>query len=272
MNLDQTVQELQKILAEEQQAGRINSLEALHRSKVNRRVINERWHAIQSELKSLRTAIDELPEMPVESEIQWAQAVRVMPNLVFLEVDTTGLDAGRDEITRIVVLDGTGTLVDDILINPERSISEEASQASGLRNADVSHAPVLREVWERIQKALRGRYVVSFSWRFDTEHLNTSAQRHQLPPLLLIGDDLQRHCTQYYHREYSLSLETLCDRIGHSLPRKPRQDAQDRALGQYHLLQALAAAVSDVRPPAPNISATNTDDTDALGDLDDHPF
>lgn len=271
--IDHTIGKLKRALAQEQEAGRINTLSALHVSKMRRHSIQEQWNAIQAELKPLKDAMDALPALPVESEIQWAQTLTAMENLIFLEIDTTGLDA-PDEMTRIVVFNGAGKLVEDILIKPMRPISEAASKASGLRNEDLEHAFPLPLTWQRIRDALYGRYTISFSLKFDSDQLNKAAQRYDLSPILLIGDDLQNHCTQYYHREYYLSLEGLCERIGHPLPAKPHQTALDRARGQYDLLQALANAVTDVRSPRQEVPAPVEElgDTDALGDLDDRPF
>ena len=132
----------------------------------------------------------------------------------------------------------------------------------------------IEEAWERIQAALSGRYIVSYSQGWDVQQLKTIAARHTLEPVMVIGDDLQRHTFLYYHREYNLTLAGICERIGHPLPEYPNQTGLDRAKGQVHVLTAMADAVTDVRPAT--TSETNTAeidlDTDALGDLDTHPF
>src|SRR6266496_3177626 len=111
--IDQTIERLQGLLSAEQEVGRINDLQTLQASKVRRQAIKKYWDSIQAQIQPLKAAMDTLPELPIESEIQWAQAVKVMRNLVFLEVDTTGLDAHHDEITRVVVVDWANTLVLD---------------------------------------------------------------------------------------------------------------------------------------------------------------
>ncbi len=131
------------------------------------------------------------------------------------------------------------------------------------------------EAWQRIQAALRGRYIISYSQPWDVQQLNTTAQRHKLEPVILLGDDLQRHSTLYYHREYSLTLAGICERIGHPLPEHPHQTSLDRAKGQVNFLIAMANAVNDMRPTKTRKASGEVDtnsDTDELEDVDSHPF
>ena len=96
---------------------------------------------------------------------------------------------------------------------------------------------------------------------------------HHLAPIVIVGDDLQRHVTQYYNREYYLTLADVCERIGHPLE---SNSAMHRATGQIIFLKAMAEGITDVRPPKPVVSSTaptaNTTNGDGLGDLNEHPF
>jgi DNA polymerase III epsilon subunit-like protein len=276
-SIDQTIEKLQGVLSVEREQTHINGLDAITASKLRRAEIKEYMGVIEAELQPIRQAIKDLPALPVEEQIQWAQAIsamRISDGVRFLEIDTTGL-SNQDGIVRVAMVNlSGGVMYDDILIKPSRPISREASAANGLTDDDVKDAPSLPEVWERIQSGLYGRYVISFNQKFDVEKLNEAAARHQLPPILIIGDDLQRHCTQYYHKEYYLTLEAMCERIGHPIQGK---SAVDRAIEQYHLLLAMANGITDVRPPRPaaptasSSAASNLGD-DGLEDLDAHPF
>ena len=272
MSIDHKVELLHSIVEAEREAGRVNSLADLTGHKVRRTTITALWAQVQQQLIQLKNEIDGLPDAPPDEQISWAQAVAAMPNLRFLEIDTTGLDA-EDEICRFTLVDGFGQIVYDSHIRPtSRLLTKEASRINGIQISDLEQAPTLSEVWEDVQDALLGIYVVSFNLEWDLKQLSQAARRYQLAPLAVVGDCLQRRATQYYHREYYLSLAELCARAGHPLPDPPAQTSIDRAWGQYHFLQAMASAITDVRPPKPPAAASVITDDDDPDDLDSHPF
>jgi hypothetical protein len=277
--MDQSISIIREIMRSERAAGRCNNLDDLAGRKMQRDIITKLWTEIQAELKQLKTDIDSLSFLPPYEQIAWAQTIIAMPNLRFLEIDTTGLDK-EDEICRLTLVDGIGRLTDDFLIRPKhRQLTDEASYKNGLKADDLAHIPLLSFVWSDIADSLRGKYILSYNQDWDRERLKDAAIRNNLAPLAIVGECLQRRATQYYHKEYSLSLDKLCARVGHPLPEPPAQSSIDRAIGQYHFLQGMASGVTDVQPPksshkeqAVAISSPSIDDTDALGDLDAHPF
>jgi DNA polymerase III epsilon subunit-like protein len=278
--MDQSISIIKEILSAEREAGRCNSLDDLVSRKLQRDIITKLWTELQKELTQLKTDIDSLPFLPLYEQIAWAQTVLAMPALRFLEIDTTGLER-VDEICRISLVDGIGRVTDDFFIHPaHRQLSNEASHKNGLKAADLEHAPLLSDVWGEIAGALHGTYVLSINQDWDRERLKEAAERNALPTICLVGECLQRRATQYYNKEYYLSLDKLCARVGHPLPEPPAQTSIDRAVGQYHFLKAMAQGVTDVQPPKPpqaqqaptSVYDNTIDDTDALGDLDDHPF
>jgi len=65
---------------------------------------------------------------------------------VALDLETTGLDANRDRIIEIGAVRFTNERIVDhftTLINPERPIPLRVQQLTGIRDADVAHAPTL---------------------------------------------------------------------------------------------------------------------------------
>ncbi len=279
MSIEQTLAKLQGVLAAEREQNHVNSIADLQGHKLRRSAIALYWNDIQSELKPIQVAINALPALPPDGEIAWAQSILAMENLVFLEIDTTGLEP-QDEIVRFTLINSKGDILEDIFIQPTTStLSPHVSQINGLQNADLEHALTLHETWDRLRAALHGKYVLSFGQEWDLKQLKNAADRFCLSEIVVVGDDIQRHCTRYYHKEYYLSLAQLCERIGHPLPEAPHQNSLDRARGQYHVLQALANAVTDVRPAkAPTATDTSREAPvgppidDGLGDLDEHPF
>jgi DNA polymerase III epsilon subunit-like protein len=273
-SIDTTLDIIKQTISREQEAGRVNSLEGLAESQRRRAELARYWQTIQAELAPIGQAIKDLPALPPQDQIQWAQAIyamRITDAVRFLEVDTTGLGEDSD-IIRVTLVNLSGGLFDDILIKPSCPIPPEASAANGLYDADVANAPSLPDVWERrILRGLAGRYIISFNQKWDIEQLEKAARRYHLPPVTIIGDDLQRRARAYYHNEYYLTLEAVCERVGHPISSK---SAVDRARGQYYILLAMANGVTDVRPPRSTTPASSASEPggDGLGDLDEHPF
>ena len=278
ISLDQTLEKLRGVLSAELEQPRVNGLTEIVGHKLRRTAIKQYMADIDAGLDSIRRALTGLPSLPDEREIQWAQAIMAMEahdSVRFLEIDTTGL-TDQDEIVRVTLMDITGTLQDDLFFKPSRPLSAEASAANGLTDEMLHYAPDIQDMWEIIRARIYGHYILSFSQAFDIKKLNEAAARHHLAPIVIVGDDLQRHVTQYYNREYYLTLADVCERIGHPLE---SNSAVDRATGQYHIVRAMAEGITDVRPPRSTTSSstapatsTTTNDDEVLGSLDEHPF
>jgi DNA polymerase III epsilon subunit-like protein len=272
---DQMLTRLRALCEREREAGRINGLSAFASAQRRRQQIPLLWQRLEQELQQVKQAIHALPSLPDDTEIRWAQSVLAMNDLAFMEIDTTGLDE-EDEMTRFTLLDASGQLIVDLLIKPEtRPLSPAASVASGITPEQLARGLSIEDAWERIQGALSGRYVVSFSQDWDMQQLDKTARRHRLEPVLVIGACLQRHATRYYHGEYYLKLEELCARAGAPLPERPHQTSLDRARGQRAVLHALAHAITDLRTPLestkPASKETADEEFDPFLDEDDLP-
>jgi hypothetical protein len=271
MSIDLQVKNLRQLLEQEQALERINSLDTLAESTCRRGVIQHTWQTIQAELQPLQKEIGSLPDLPDRDQIAWAQALLTMPNLAFMEIDTTGLNE-EDEIIRFTLVTASEQVLEDIFIKPTTAqVTMEASRINGITTEQLLQNGLdSEEAWARIQSAIMGRYIVSFNQRWDLEQLSRTATRHHLKPIVVIGEDLRAHCTKYYNREYYLTLTGLCERVGRPLPDYPEQTAVDRAKGQVFLTWAMAQAITDVRPPKPQeleVPTTDQDDTE-----DEHPF
>lgn len=171
------------------------------------------------------------------------------PQLAFLEIDTTGLER-TDEIVRFTLIDAKGQVLEDCLIKPAtRELGSQVSAINGITPEQLRDALPMTRAWERIQRALRGRTMLSFGLGWDLEQLHRAARLHRLTPIQDQGECLQLHAARYYHREYGLKLAELCARVGTPLPAYPKQTSLDRARGQLAVLQGFAQAITDVRPP-----------------------
>jgi DNA polymerase III epsilon subunit-like protein len=194
---------------------------------------------------------DMLAHLPRALLVSWAQTVLAFPNLAFLEVDTDGLSTEAD-LLRITLIDRSGALLFDQLIQPRRPLTSKIVQLTGLTPEHLVTAPRLADVWKAVQQALAGRYLLSFNLAFDEQQLAANARRHNLPPLTLIGECLMLRAQEYYAEASYPRLSALCERLGFPLPEHPEQDALHRARAQLHLLETMAQGTTSLTPsPVP---------------------
>ena len=91
--------------------------------------------------------------------------------LVFLDLETTGINIASDRIVEIALLKihPDGSEEEKVMrINPEMPIPEKASRIHGITDEDVRDAPVFREVAKTLARFLEGCDLAGFnSNRFD---------------------------------------------------------------------------------------------------------
>lgn len=107
-------------------------------------------------------------------------------NLVFFDVETTGLDTGEDRVVEVgfarfektKLVDTWGTLV-----YPERMIPEEATSVHGISQMDVATAPPFIAVVNNALRISRNAYPAAYNASFDSEFWALELARAVLPPL-----------------------------------------------------------------------------------------
>ena len=91
--------------------------------------------------------------------------------VVFLDLETTGIDIVKDRIVEIALLKvSTDGNEEELIkrINPQMPISEEATRVHGITNEDVAHEPTFKEVAKNLARFLEGCDLAGFnSNRFD---------------------------------------------------------------------------------------------------------
>ena len=155
-----------------------------------------------------------------------------LPDMVFLDLETTGGTPLHDRITEIALVRvENGEIVDrwQTLVNPQVSISPFISQLTGITNEMVKDAPVFEEVAPILYNYLEGMLMAAQNVRFDHGFLKAEYKR--------IGATLRQRvlCTVKLSRrlfpEYkSHSLDSIINR--HGLTTKARH----RAMGDVQLM------------------------------------
>src|SRR5690348_7422343 len=113
---------LSDLLAQEQGLGPVRHLDDLQARLQRRGTIARQIQQWEEALRQAQRQYRVLPSLPPLKVIHWAQAVRAMPNLVFLEVDTTGLQEDA-EIVRVSVLNIREETLLDCLVTPSQPLS-----------------------------------------------------------------------------------------------------------------------------------------------------
>lgn len=106
-----------------------------------------------------------------------------MNDFVVIDTETTGLDVETDEILEIAIIDGSGDVILNTLVDPiAKSAWPDAQRIHGISPADVESSPTLEDLRSDILEAVRGKLVVIYNAEFDSGmlsgFLDTAADIH----------------------------------------------------------------------------------------------
>ena len=255
------------LLSTEEAAPPVSRLADWETQQVRRAALTEHIQQLELAVAQVQRRLTTLPTLARPEQVLWAQALIAFPNLAFLEVDTDGLYADAD-ILRIALVDQSGAVRYDQVVQPRRPLSPHMAHLTGITAEMVASAPTLAEVWRspQFRAAFIGRYTLSFNLAFDSGKLSESAVRYGLPELPLVGDCLMLRAQEYFGASHYPKLADLCERLGAPLPPHPQQDALDRARGQVHLLRMMAQGITHVSTTPHAKPVAERMDTDPSGD------
>ncbi|HKM18269.1 MAG TPA: 3'-5' exonuclease [Limnochordia bacterium] len=109
-----------------------------------------------------------------------------METLVFLDVETTGLNGYRDRVVEIYMLkvSDSGNVEEyHTMINPERAIPKEITSLTGITDDDVRHAPREQDAACAIREFIGEAIVVAHNLDFDRRFLVSMFKRNNCRPL-----------------------------------------------------------------------------------------
>ncbi len=166
---------------------------------------------------------------------------------VYLDTETTGMGK-HDTVIEIAVLDDDGSTLVDTLVQPRGPIPEESIRIHGITDNAVNDAPTWPDVWEDIERSLRGRTVAIYNVEFDLRMMKQTHTQHwmkwELPPGTKLVDVMELY--SQYHGQWDpirkgfryLSLAQAGKQSGIPLPNTHR--AKDDCLLTRALLHYLA--------------------------------
>ncbi len=108
-----------------------------------------------------------------------------MESIIALDIETTGLSPENDAITEIGAVRFSGRRVEaewNTLVNPGRRIPPEITQLTGITDAMVRGAPVIRDVLEDLDYFVGDAPILGHNVRFDLSFLRKQGVfRHNEP-------------------------------------------------------------------------------------------
>ncbi|NLM39640.1 MAG: 3'-5' exonuclease [Firmicutes bacterium] len=113
-------------------------------------------------------------------------------SLVFVDVETTGLNPIADRVIEIFMLKlwSSGEVEEyGTLINPGRPLPEIITEITGLTDEDLADSPSEADVAQNIRDFIGNGTLVAHNLQFDRRFLNAMFQRTKQPPLSDSGID-----------------------------------------------------------------------------------
>jgi DNA polymerase-3 subunit epsilon len=167
--------------------------------------------------------------------------------LVFLDVETTGMNPVYDRITEIGLIEvepGSRTVEWSTLVNPGMRIPPTIQTITGITDAMVALAPAFGEIAAPLLARLEGKLLVAHNARFDYGFLRNEFRRagHRYASRVLCTVKLSR---KLYPQESRHNLDALMARHGVECEARHRALGDARAI--WRLLQMWERAVEPAR-------------------------
>ncbi|SNT16244.1 DNA polymerase-3 subunit epsilon [Noviherbaspirillum humi] len=99
--------------------------------------------------------------------------------LLFIDLETTGVNPATDVITEIGIVEVSATGVErwSTLVNPERPLPLPVQRLTGISDAMVRHAPAFADVAPELLRRLEGALLIAHNARFDYGFLRHAFRR-----------------------------------------------------------------------------------------------
>jgi DNA polymerase III subunit epsilon len=110
------------------------------------------------------------PEIDVYRPYDWRRWARVWlkasQDRILIDVETTGVSF-KHALTEVAVIDLTGEVLFDTLINPEQPIPAEVVAKTGITDAMVAGQPTFADICDELMAILTTRGTLAYNIRFD---------------------------------------------------------------------------------------------------------
>ncbi|MGC8976711.1 MAG: exonuclease domain-containing protein [Candidatus Ratteibacteria bacterium] len=140
-----------------------------------------------------------------------------IPEIVALDIETTGLDPEKDRICEIALLKVKENKIDKkfiTLINPEVEIPEDVSKINRIRDIDIENAPKFKEKIEEIERFINKKILLCHNANFDILFIKKEFEKagYKFPEVRIIDTYLmakkffsfKKNSLQYLSKFYKL--------------------------------------------------------------------
>ena len=144
--------------------------------------------------------------------IAWAQSIVSQPFLL-LDTETTGLHPSWDRIVEIAVVDETGAILLNTLINPDKHIPAEVIGIHGITNEMVRGKPRFTDILPELEDILAGKPIVIYNVGFDRPFLargGVKVEKHEFHCAMLMYSQFFGNWSDYYKNWKRQSLQAAC--------------------------------------------------------------
>jgi DNA polymerase-3 subunit epsilon len=146
------------------------------------------------------------------------------PRIIFVDVETTGLDSTRDRVIEIgaVKVDKNGILEKySQLINPGFKISKEIKKLTGIRQKDLTNAPFLGDIIDEVKDVLKADLFIAHNAKFDFDFLSKEMLRLDYT-LEIPYIDTIKIAKCFYPNYLTYDLTSLIARMGFKVEKRHR--------------------------------------------------
>lgn len=138
--------------------------------------------------------------------------------IIFLDLETTGLDVTADRVVQIGMVRGLGPDIEDhahldSLVNPGIAIPPRSTRIHGITDRMVSGQQTIETVWPMLRMIVTDAIIIGHQIGFDLAVLRHEADRHGLDRLDLHSLDLVRLDAALNPRINDHSLDHLAHRL-----------------------------------------------------------
>lgn len=120
-------------------------------------------------------------ELAKKEAIEWAQSVIDNPNVLYLDLETSGLPTDEDprvDIVELAMIDHNGIPWADIKFKSAGGMSKEASQVTGFYDEDLKDCPYFKDFLPILSRLLRDKLIICYNAGFDVEQIKLNFEHY----------------------------------------------------------------------------------------------
>jgi DNA polymerase III epsilon subunit-like protein len=150
----------------------------------------------KDKLKEFRPLPELKPvEIPIISRAEFEEIDPWSGETVFIDFETTGLDENKDRIVEIAIVDESGKVLMNTLVNPQIPIPPKLTKdVHGISDEMVASAPTLKELELELIRIIGEKRMVAYNVKFEMDFMPPQVK-------IWIGKDecCMKRFSRYFH-------------------------------------------------------------------------